>query len=204
MRLLSAVIKIVHVYPRVSPVGLYLWHYPPPSTTKYRWQFDGNAERFHFYAAGWNRVQWLRRRGWGRKGEGGRGVFRGVPRDWLRADELGASFSRVNSRVSRKMRRGRDGKHDGERGGAFIASTYEPTFRGRYVARSGFPDLFHNRVALSLSLFFFFHSTTIVHLHLGERPRHFPSSTASYRWWWIRQPDFCSLLSLEGACRYMR
>ena len=87
-----------------------------------------------------------------RKGEGGRGVFRGVPRDWLRTDELGASFSCVNSRVSRKMRRGRDGKHDGDRGGAFTASTYEPTFRGRYVARLGFPDLFRNLLLLSLSL----------------------------------------------------
>lgn len=93
----------------------------------------------------------------GRKGEERRGVFHSVPRDWLRADA--ASFSRVNSRVSRKMRRGRDGKHDGERGGAFIASSYEPTFRGRYVVRPGFPDLFHNLLlSLSLPLFsFFFH-----------------------------------------------
>lgn len=28
------------------------------------------------------------------------------------------------ARISRKMRRGREGKHDGERGGAFTASTY--------------------------------------------------------------------------------
>ena len=111
-----------------------------------------------------------------RKEEGGRGVFRGVPRDWLRTDELGASFSCVNSRVSRKMRRGRDGKHDGDRGGAFTASTYEPTFRGRYVARLGFPDLFHNLLLLSLSLFaFFFHSH-----HHGPPPLRGTAPTFSF------------------------
>lgn len=152
MRLLSAVIKIAYVYPWRSPVGLYLRHYLPPSTIKYRRQFDGNAERFHFYAAGWNRVQWLGRGGRERDGEAEASfaAFRGID------CALGASFSRVNSRVSRKMRRERDGKHDGERGGAFTASTYLRAHLSPEVCRpAGFPGPFPQLLSISLSSSFF-------------------------------------------------
>lgn len=60
----------------------------------------------------------------------------------------------VNSRVSRKMRCSMENttmESTRWRGGAFTASTYVPTFRGRSVVQPGFPDLFRSRPA-SVSL----------------------------------------------------
>lgn len=60
----------------------------------------------------------------------------------------------VNSRVSRKMRRPTENTMEStrRRGGAFTASTYEPTFRGRSIRPAGFPGPFPQPPYLSLSL----------------------------------------------------
>lgn len=134
------------------------------------------------------------------EGEGdrkGQDIFRGIPRDWLRGNER-VSRAWIRAQVGKCVATRWKARIERERRGFHRLHLREHTFRGWYVVRPGFPDLFHNHPWPSVSPF----SVPTIG-HLRERPRRFPSSTTSYRRRWIRigQPGFCSLLFSERILR---